>query len=224
MHLHTLLGQADWRLRAYLQTLDQEEPAGWRQDASLCPIALWIEKELGTTGAIVTETRVIADVQTARTPLLLALFIGLVDAGEGEDEDRKEQDPLAGHETLLSQLAGQCAAHITGHEALLALQLAERRAAQLVLPRRADSQQCAYADQDGQRCEGEAQTPWLHAFYTHQQLGTIQRADCTEFRGVMCAAHWSHVVCPPADWYEDDTPCPAVVPVLVDTEAEEVLV
>lgn len=185
MDLATLIAQADWRLPAYLQACEQGELAGWRRDASLCPTALWIEEELGMGLTVVTETCVIACAQRVSTPLLLALFLGQLDAGAKEQRN----------------------APITGRQALCAFRQAEQRAAQRLLPRRAESRQCAFVDEDGARCQGEAATPWMHAFYARQMTSKILQCDCIEFHGVMCAAHWSQVVCPPDSWWER-VPCP----------------
>ncbi len=206
MDLQHMLGQSCWRLRVWLQSLDPGGLAGWSDDDGTCPVVKWLEDEAGDCATIV-----IADderiawrgwqinedhaVQYSLTPLLLSLFIDLVDR--------------------------QQSAWISREQALTLLDQAECQIPGRLLPQWAESvQRCAYAG-----CMVEASTEEWFGFLGSSPDGDLHRANCWPFRGRLCSQHVNQLVVPPDSWWWPSDPetvwSPELAGVTASLELEE---
>ncbi len=186
MDLQYLLDQSNWRLRAWLLSLDPGERAGWRKDPGNCPVANWLEAEANDHITIV-----IADIerisirdwrkkraaQSCVTPLLFEFFIDQVDA--------------------------QTRACLRRELALVLLDQAERQLCGRLLPQWSTCQPC-----DVPGCQKYAVTPPLHGFLSAQRHGKIVREACRLFSGRLCGDHLQQLIVPPDDWWPKDEPEP----------------
>lgn len=166
------------RFRAWLKELPEEAPAGYRGDALMCPVARWLSEELLGLPVSVTEEWVRVGAgelgYSESLPAVLCYFVEQIDG--------------------MSRYGGR----VTPSEAIYALDLAERRAAQLLIPAESSASTCVYRDGYG-LCGRASVSPILHAFV---RAGDAASLECRQIHGRLCDIHCNRVVCGvPDSWY-----------------------
>jgi hypothetical protein len=196
LNIFTILEQMNWRLRAFLGS-PQINPAlvGWRHDSRFCVVAEWLFFELCASDEydprewlFVDADAIVCAGQCIPTPMVLSLFIDLIDAAICSSDDLAARD-----------------GRVMDLEAARALLRAERQAALRLLPQEAAS--VARCSSHG--CRKPAVSPEIYGFldidpYPH---GIPRRASCRLFVGKLCQDHCQQVVVPPASWWPQEFDC-----------------